>query len=113
MLTDKAAGPQCMITNLAYLSFDDSSKRMRVGTLHPGIDIEEVKKSTGFELIIPETLEETKPPTVKEIKLLREKVDPLEIRKLEVLAGSERASLLDEIIKKELAKRNKFPKLLD
>ncbi|MFX1589971.1 MAG: hypothetical protein ACFFC1_17650 [Promethearchaeota archaeon] len=36
----------------------------------------------------------------KELYLLREKVDPLNIRKLEVLSGSERKELLDEIIQK-------------
>ncbi len=106
------SGPQCMITNLAYLNFDNETRRMKVGTIHPGITIEDVKKSTGFELIIPSDLEETKPPTAEEIKLLREKVDPLKIRKLEVLAGKEREELLSEIIEKELAKENKFPELL-
>jgi len=51
-------------------------------------------------------------PIIKEIKLLREKVVPLNIRKLEVLSGKEREEFLDDIIQKELAKENKFPKLL-
>ena len=50
--------------------------------------------------------------SVEEIKVLREKVDPLKIRKLEILSGKEREELLDEIIQKELAKQNKFPNLL-
>jgi glutaconate CoA-transferase subunit B len=106
------AGPQCVITNLAFLTFDNDSKRMKIGTIHPGIDLENVKSSTGFELVIPDNLEETRPPTEKELKVLREKVDPLEIRKLEVLAGKEREELLNEIIEKELEIKNKFPKLL-
>jgi len=105
-------GPQSVITNLAYLNFDDETKRMKLNSIHPNIDIETLKNSTGFDLIIPNDLKETKPPTVKEINLLREKVDPLKIRKLEVLSGNEREELLDEIIQKELAKQNKFPKLL-
>jgi len=40
-------------------------------------------------------------PIIKEIKLLREKVVPLNIRKLEVLSGKEREELLDDIIQKE------------
>jgi acyl CoA:acetate/3-ketoacid CoA transferase beta subunit len=106
------AGPQCMITDLAYLDFDDSTKRMNVGSIHPGINIEEIKNSTGFDLMIPEDLKETKPPTVKEIKALREKVDPLGIRKLEILSGTEREELLDEIISKEIAMEIKIPKPL-
>ncbi len=106
------AGPQCVITNLAYLTFDKISKRMKIGTIHPGVDIEEAKKSTGFELIIPDDLKETVPPTKKEIQLLREIVDPLEIRKLEFLSGKERELLLNKIISKELERELKIPQLL-
>jgi acyl CoA:acetate/3-ketoacid CoA transferase beta subunit len=106
------SGPQCIITNLAYLDFDVTSKRMKLASIHPKIDIKSVKESTGFELLIAKDLRETKPPTVNEIKKLREKVDPLSIRKLEVLAGKEREDLLNEIIQKELEMENKFPKLL-
>ncbi|MFX1281333.1 MAG: CoA-transferase subunit beta [Promethearchaeota archaeon] len=106
------SGPQCVITNLAYLDFVNNSKWMKLGTIHPGVELETVKNSTEFELIIPDELKETIPPTLRQIKLLREKVDPLNIRKLEVLSGKEREELLDDIIQKELDKQNKFPKLL-
>ncbi|MFW9773185.1 MAG: CoA-transferase [Candidatus Heimdallarchaeota archaeon] len=106
------SGPQCVITNLAYLDFDKVSKSMRVISIHPGVSIESVKESTGFELLINDNLKKTTPPTVNEIKILRERVDPLSIRKLEVLAGKEREDLLNEIIQEELKMENKFPKLL-
>ncbi len=106
------SGPQCVITNLAYLDFDEKTKKMRLNSIHPGIELKTVKDSTGFELVIPQNLKETKPPTIKELKLLQEKVDPLNIRQLEVLSGKEREELLDEIIQRELAMKNKFPKLL-
>jgi glutaconate CoA-transferase subunit B len=107
------SGPQCVITNLAYLDFDDKTKRMRLNSIHPGIELETVKKSTGFDLLIPKNLAETIPPTNKELELLRNKVDPLNIRKLEVLSGREREELLDDILQKELEKQIKFPKLLN
>ncbi len=107
------SGPQCVITNLAYLDFDENAKRMNLGSIHPGVDLETLIDSTGFELIIPNELKESLPPTTKEIQLLREKVDPLNIRKLEILSGNEREELLDSIIQKELAKQNKFPMLLN
>ncbi len=106
------SGPQCVITNLAYLTFDDKTKRMKVGTIHPGIKIDEIRKSTGFELLVPEGISETLPPTEEEINILRNKVDPLGIRKLEVLTGKEREELLNIIIEKELAMENRFPKLI-
>ena len=106
------ARPQCMISNLVYMDFDEKTKRMRLTSIHPGVDFDTVKESTGFELIIPENVQETNPPTVKEINVLRNKVDPLKIRKLEILSGKEREELLNEIIQKELAMKQRFPKLL-
>jgi len=105
-------GPQSVVTNLAYLDFEEKSKRMRLTSIYPGVDIDTVKDSTGFELIIPKDLKETIPPSAKEIQLLREKVDPLNIRKLEILSNKAREDLLDEIIQKELEMEIKFPKLL-
>ncbi|KKM74342.1 hypothetical protein LCGC14_1401260 [marine sediment metagenome] len=106
------AGPQCVITNLAYLDFEKNEYRMRVKSIHPGIDINMVKESTGFDLNLPKKLKETTPPTIKELELLRDKVDPLNIRKLEVFAGKEREALLNSVIEKELSMENRFPKLI-
>lgn len=107
------SGPQCVITDLAYLDFDPQSKRMRLKSKHPDVDLEKIQDSTGFDLLIPNKIEETKPPTKKELTLLREKVDPLSIRKLEVLSGTERKTLLNEIINKEIQKQKRFPVKLD
>ena len=106
------SGPQCVITNLAYLTFDDETKRIKIGTIHPGVTLEEVRESTGFELLVPEGIKETIPPTEEEINILRNKVDPLGIRKLEVLTGKERELLLNDIIEKELKMETRFPKLI-
>ena len=106
------SGPQCVITNLAYLSFDKGSKRIKIGTIHPGVTLEEVRESTGFELLVHEGIKETIPPTEEEINILRNKVDPLGIRKLEVLTGKEREELLNQIIEKELAMEKRIPKLI-
>lgn len=107
------SGPQCVITDLAYLTFEETSKLMKVETIHPGIDIEEIKKSTGFELIIPDKIKTTIPPTSEEIKILREKVDPLGIRKLEVFTGNDRKKLLKDIILKEIAKQKRYPQKIN
>jgi hypothetical protein len=43
----------------------------------------------------------TKPPSSKEIKLLREVIDPLGIRKLEFLSGPRRNEAIREILTRE------------
>ena len=103
------SGPKCVITDLAYLDFDPQQRRMRIKTIHPGVTVEQVQENTGFELLKAPDLRETIPPTEEEIQLLREKVDPLGIRKLEVLTGKERADLLAEVIRKEYGRINRIP----
>ena len=66
------SGPKCVVSNLGYLDFEKETKQMRLSSIHPEIDIDTVKNSTGFDLIIPDNLTTTKPPTEKELKLLRE-----------------------------------------
>jgi glutaconate CoA-transferase subunit B len=72
----RGAGPARVITNLAVLGFDEESRRMRLETLHPGVELQDVIDNTGFELIIPPDIGETVPPTSVELKLLREDIDP-------------------------------------
>lgn len=72
-------GPYKIITNLAVMGFDDETKRMKVESLSPGVDIDQVVAATGFELLIPSNLQTTEPPTEIELRILREQVDPLRL----------------------------------
>ena len=107
------SGPQCIITNLAYLDFDPQIRRVRLKSNHPGVEIKTIKESTGFDLIIPDSIQETIPPSERELDLLRNEVDPLDIRKLEVLSGKERQILLNEIIEKEIKMEKRYPRKLN
>jgi len=44
---------------------------MRLEAVHPGVTPEDVLKQTGFDLIVPERVETTEPPTVQELEILR------------------------------------------
>ena len=63
--------------------------------------IDQIKAKTGFPVSIPDQRSETKPPSTEELNLLRQVIDPLGIRRLELLGGSERRSLLRHIIQSE------------
>lgn len=67
----EAPGPERVITPLAVMGFDDETKIMKLESLHPGVALEEVKQNTGFELIIPPEIPQTKPPTARELDILR------------------------------------------
>jgi hypothetical protein len=92
-------GPQYCITNLGQ--FDYAHGRMRLTSYHPGQSLEKVQAKTGFTLEIAPDVHETEPPTAEEVRLLREEIDPLGVRKLETLNGAQRKELIREILKKE------------
>lgn len=69
-------GPDKVITDLAVMGFDEHSRRMRLENLHPGATTEKVRSETGFELIVPDTVPSTSPPTKEEVRILRQVVDP-------------------------------------
>ena len=52
-----------------------NTKRMRLKSVHPGVKVEDVIQNTGFELIIPDKVPITKPPTEEEIDILRNRID--------------------------------------
>jgi glutaconate CoA-transferase subunit B len=64
-----------VITHLGMFGFDEKTRRMRLEALHRGATVEEVKDRTGFDLIIPDKIRYTDPPTEKELAILRE-LDP-------------------------------------
>ena len=82
-------GPQLVISNLAVMDFHPVSKKMRLKSVHPGTTVKDVQEATGFELlmpdgVVPETgnpIPTTKPPTDAQVKLIREDIDPDEMRK--------------------------------
>ena len=77
-------GPELVVSNLAVMDFHPVSKKMRLRSTHPGITIDQVREATGFELLMPEgTVPETRPPSQEQIKLIRERIDPDNMRKRE------------------------------
>ena len=69
-------GPVAVVSTLALLGFDEETKRMKLLATHPGVTVDEVVENTGFELIIPDEVAQNEPPTVEELRILREEVDP-------------------------------------
>ena len=67
----RPGGPTKVITDLAVLGFDDKTCRMKLLSIHPNVSLKDVIENTGFDLIIPEEVPVTPPPTVKEQKIIR------------------------------------------
>lgn len=92
-------GPRGLVTDLGMFDFEGG--RMRLLSYHPGVTVERIQARTGFAVSVAPDLHETPPPSAEELRLLREVIDPLGVRKLETLSGGERWTLLREINRKE------------
>lgn len=96
----RGAGPRYLISDLGQ--FDFESGLMRLTHIHPGATLNRIRAKTGFDLEISPQLEVTDPPSEEELRLLREVIDPLGVRRLELLSGPERRRLLREALEREL-----------
>lgn len=74
-------GPQRVVTNLGIMGFDEDTHAMRLDSVHPGVTQDEIEANTGFELIVGSDLQETEPPTVEQVDLIRNRIDPMGLRK--------------------------------
>jgi acyl CoA:acetate/3-ketoacid CoA transferase beta subunit len=80
----KALGPRAsrfheirrVVTDKAVLDFATPDHAMRLASVHPGVSVDDVVKSTGFELVVPANVGETRAPTDDELRLIRDVIDP-------------------------------------
>ena len=61
-----------VVTNLCVMDFETADGRMRLRSLHPGVDVATVQEKTGFALVIPDDVPTTRPPTTEEATILQE-----------------------------------------
>ncbi|MDD5467806.1 MAG: hypothetical protein PHS96_08365 [Anaerolineales bacterium] len=92
-------GPRYLVSDLGQFVFIDGT--MHLASFHPGVSHEQIQSRTGFPLPLAPDLHETPLPSTAEMELLRGEVDPLGIRRLELLSGAERRELLRSILQAE------------
>jgi acyl CoA:acetate/3-ketoacid CoA transferase beta subunit len=73
-----------VVTNLGVLDFESPDHRMRLRSVHPGVTVDEIVEATGFELVVPSDVPESRAPTPDELALIREVIDPHDLREQEV-----------------------------
>ncbi|QXQ10248.1 CoA-transferase subunit beta [Paeniglutamicibacter sp. Y32M11] len=73
-----------VVSNLGVFDFSGPANTMSVVSMHPGVSVEEIIESTGFELNIPASAPSTRLPDARELQLIREVLDPLQRREKEV-----------------------------
>src|SRR6202011_501625 len=52
-----------VVTNLAILDFQTPDHAMRLRSVHPGVEVSDVVKETGFELVVPDEVAVSREPS--------------------------------------------------
>ncbi len=91
-----------LVTNLCLFRFDETQGQLVVVETMPGVTRETIVAETGFKVIFAKDCHEMVAPTALELKVLREQIDPLGIRRLEFVGAKDRGALLDEILRRDL-----------
>jgi glutaconate CoA-transferase subunit B len=68
-------GPTIVVTDLGVYRFDETGE-MRLDALHPGVTLEAVRETIGWDINVAPDLASTPPPTADELRLIREELDP-------------------------------------
>lgn len=73
-----------VVSNLGVFDFDTENRSMRLRSTHPGVTVDEIVEATGFSLVVPAEVPESRLPTDDELRLIREVIDPAGLREREV-----------------------------
>ncbi len=64
-----------VVTNLGVFDFETPGHAMRLRSVHPGVEVSDVVKETGFELAVPDDVAVTRLPSAAELELIA-RLDP-------------------------------------
>jgi glutaconate CoA-transferase subunit B len=81
-LGHRGNGPQWIVTDLGLFDFD-AEGRARLHAVYPGVSIDSVRESTGFELRLADSVGVLVPPDREILSLIR-RLDPLGVHEHEI-----------------------------
>jgi len=67
----RGGGPAAVVTDLGLLEPDESGELV-LAAVHPGVDPEQARTNTGWDLRVAPHLRATEPPRAEELKILRD-----------------------------------------
>ncbi|MEV7730711.1 CoA-transferase [Streptomyces sp. NPDC088921] len=73
-----------VVSDLGVFDFATPDHSMRLTSVHPGVTVAQVREATGFDLVVPDEVPYTREPTERELRLIREVIDPGNARSREV-----------------------------
>ena len=75
-----------VVSNLGVFDFETPDHSMRVRSVHPGVELDLIVENTAFELVVDDSVDESRLPTDEELRLIREVLDPTDLRAKEIRA---------------------------
>jgi len=75
-LSLERGGPELVVTDMALFDFDNPDREMQLASLHPGVTADQVQAEVGWALRTSTQVAETRAPSERELRLLREELDP-------------------------------------
>jgi acyl CoA:acetate/3-ketoacid CoA transferase beta subunit len=100
---EEGAHPHLIVSNLAVMRWA-SDGVLEVETLMPGATLEMVRDHTAFDVRVPQQLKPFTPLADSQLQVLREQVDPMALRDLEMFTGEERLSRIEILAGAEAAR---------
>ncbi len=73
-----------IVSNLAVLDVKGPDDTLRLVSVHPGVTVDEVLENSGCDIHVDGDVPETRQPTMEELILIREVLDPKKFREKEV-----------------------------
>ncbi len=98
-------GPRELITPKAV--FRLTPDRPQLTKLAPAVTIDDIREATGFAFEVADECTEMQEPGTDALELLRQDIDPLGIRRLEMVSGSDRSQLVRQIVREERDARHR------
>jgi glutaconate CoA-transferase subunit B len=69
-------GPVLVITDLGVYSFTSDTHEMILTEMHPGVSQEIIRENLSWDIKVSDSIKTTDSPTTRELKIIREDLDP-------------------------------------
>jgi glutaconate CoA-transferase subunit B len=73
----RPGGPHALVTGRCLFIWDETRRRFRLASIHPGHDLAEIEAETGFAFEREPTVATTTAPSEDDLRLLRDRVAPV------------------------------------
>jgi glutaconate CoA-transferase subunit A len=91
-------GRTALYSELGVFEFDPGRGSLVLTRVPAGVEVSEIEARTGWPLAVAEDLRALTPPSDSELAALRERVDPLDLRRLEFAPANERQTLIEDVL---------------